>query len=298
MKPVFLLEEHHEAFLIWQLGEALTGAPVHETALIHVDAHADMDLPHLSQGLNEVLTPAQAYDITYRELDVQTFITAAIYQRRFSRVDWLRPVRRKNASATVHVWSEKGQGRRLFLGKTPPEGADSRAFSYAWLSLDHDWRPADVPVVLDIDLDFFSGGGRSVPTLVEITADEYRKFTESRRHLLRSHFGSRVQVHRTDGRYYFSFRPVDGTERDGIRERSNGAAAEMIAAFGRWLRRHRIDPLMISISRSWQSGFTAEDQWTFLEKTLLAELEVCYGLLQVRHIDELCLPGSRDTRTT
>jgi hypothetical protein len=288
MKPVYLLEEHHEAFFVWQLAEQLTGSPLHHATLLHVDAHADMDLPVLSRPLGENLSPDDAYAITYRDLDIQTFITAAVYQQRFSRVEWLRPQRRACAKSTVHIWSQKGEGCRLFMGTAPPFDADGNRFEYRWFTLFDAWSSSGTaPLILDIDLDFFAGGGRRTPALIEVTAEEYRRIKEHPRHPLRSHFGNRVRTHCVDGRTYFSFSPLDGAGREGERERTDSEAEAVIAQFGCWLRQNRIDPAFITISRSWQSGFTGEGQWKFLEETLLRELAASYGELGIIQLDEV-----------
>jgi hypothetical protein len=40
--PIFIMEEHHEAFIVWNYAMRAGWIPVKENCLFHVDTHADM----------------------------------------------------------------------------------------------------------------------------------------------------------------------------------------------------------------------------------------------------------------
>ena len=134
---IYLVEEHHEVFLIWDQFVHDSNLPLHDATLIHIDAHPDMDLPDLAIDLKDRLAYRDVLDLVYDDLDIQTFITAAIYRGFFDQVVWLSPHMRKRTSGDTYIWSERRAASRLCMSTQPPTTADARKFNYQWTGLNH-----------------------------------------------------------------------------------------------------------------------------------------------------------------
>lgn len=287
MKKIFVVEEHHEALIPW-----LTAAPAFQApramTLIHVDAHADMDLPVSCRAIEAAKTPADLIRLAYSELDIQTFIAAAVWRGACTRVIWIRPWPGSSAEGQTWLWEDQGGNGHLCMGRQPPPGSGHRSFAYRWTSLEHPLPLApDQPVVLDIDLDFFAGGQRPTAGQIELSREEYDRIRTTPRHFLRCHFGGRLRTMECQGRYYCVLTPLDGAQRRGTRQVSNAEAAKTIGLLEQRLLAAAVNPELVTVCRSRGSGFCPADQWQFLEQQTLAMLERLYGPLDLAHIDAL-----------
>src|SRR5215472_9699272 len=91
MIPLFRLEEHHEAFLVWHYAIARQLMPASQNILLHVDEHSDWATPRLRRSIESAgSTLSGIAAFTYAELDIGSFIWPAIYKGIFAEVYWMR----------------------------------------------------------------------------------------------------------------------------------------------------------------------------------------------------------------
>jgi hypothetical protein len=285
-KIVYIVEEHHEAYFIWHYARSLNPAawPAH---LFHVDAHPDMDLSGGGMIPGGSSSHRAVMDFVYNGLDIQTFITPAVYGGFFQNVTWVAPGPKKPAGGETHIWSAGETDGRLFMSTRRPDRGSSKTFHYRWTGLDHPCPKPAGPVVLDIDLDFFASSPRPVSGSLEITEAEYRRYRENPRHLFRLHFGSRIEMLEKEGRYHAVFTPDDAVHRAGIREVNPDRAERAVAELETWLKENRVEAGLITVCRSRLSGFSPKGLWERLEKRLMDGLESLYGNVTPVHVDSL-----------
>ena len=279
--PLVLVEEHHEAFYVWQHAIRRGWLNSADNTLLHVDEHSDMSLPHLRRTLDSIHDDASAAEFTCNELDIGNFIWPAVYQGIFNRVLWLRHQHARGAGGwrQMSICARCKPATRFVtgssLGGTPYAAAtDIRTMEYAPIGLDDTVR-TDQPVVLDIDLDYFCWneypdyGDRRV----EITRAAYEDFVNDRYHFLRIAPGSKVSAAEREGRYYLCFNDDHAEagpapESAAVRE----SIVERIHAFVEFLRRCEIRPALAVVCRSLHSGYTPRPYASFIERNLLGAL--------------------------
>ncbi|PKK89478.1 MAG: hypothetical protein CVV64_13765 [Candidatus Wallbacteria bacterium HGW-Wallbacteria-1] len=88
--PLYIIEEHHEAFILWHHAMELGLMPTGGNMLLHIDAHADLDPP----VIRSTLAPrpeslSMVAEFTYRELGISTFVLPAIHRGIFNRYCWI-----------------------------------------------------------------------------------------------------------------------------------------------------------------------------------------------------------------
>lgn len=288
--PLFVTEEHNEAFLVWHFAVREGLLPVRGNVLLHVDQHSDMRAPRLHQSVPELDAHfGEIVRFTYHELDIESFIAPACLQGLFERVEWLQ---RDELPATwrFSVSSLRGERQVLAVRKQmpgeeqPPEGA--------WLT----WctRRLDGPglapsgagggVVLGIDLDYFScDDALNRRASIEITRDELEAFLGNPYHPLR--LGNRFRSRVEDGRCFLDYNSFE--ERLVSPHRATDEEiAERVRGLIEFLAAHRLRPQLIHVTRSRHSGFTPEDQWQRIEELLLGGLHSLYDVRMVS-IDDL-----------
>lgn len=286
--PIFIHEEHHEAFYIWHFAIREGFIPPSGNTLLHVDEHSDMSpgrFKYCIHLLKEDLEEIRRF--TYHELTIDSFITTAIYGNIFQRVQWVRQKHEGgsgNNSAEMYVRSFNNGGKKLILARKPlADGhatfndANLHYFTYHNLHVGY-MRPYN-NTVLDIDLDFFSCTGhpnKQKELHIEISEGEFYRFNNSPYHRMNYLF-SRVETMAGSGKYYYVVNSYDEVfaedtyvDEDTIRQR--------ITLFVSVLRQQNITPQLINICRSRHSGFTPEEQWEFIETELCRQLGELYPL--------------------
>lgn len=282
MIPLFRVEEHHEAFLVWH--KAIRGGVIPPACniLLHVDEHSDMAVPKLRRPLLSVgCRLVDISTLTYEELDIGNFIWPGVYQRIFSEVCWMR-----------HRHTSQPPVRRMSIRPVNPECTEfetyidreavDRTMLYRQIQADSVFEAQD-PVVLDIDLDYFSShrlpdcSGRRL----EVTRDAFDEFQSNPYHFLRISPGSKIATACEDGRYYFYF----GDQRPRIAPVSRDEIVARMNAFIAFLQRCEVDPRLIVMCRSRFSGYTPADQWEFVERELIGRLSSLYVLKETGNND-------------
>lgn len=285
MVPLVCMEEHHEAFWIWRRAAALGWLPGAGNRLLHVDEHADLRLPALTTSLHALEADADAlHRFTYEELGIADFIVPSLYLGLFDRIDWLRRAHHSAVRAKrLYVVSVEGDGRRLRLmdngfqaGLLDPAGRKRVEYRPIGLATPSDPSASTPkPWVLDIDLDYFHSDDPAAETLeIQITEAEYRAYRDDRYHRVRLS-GGRARAFRRGGHYYYAF--ADQPDRASPPFR-RATIIGRIEAFGDWLKGQAVQPRLVTLCRSSISGYMPAEQVDWVERRLLATLELLYPL--------------------
>ncbi len=282
--PVYILEEHHEAFLVWILAAKSGLIAETDNILYHFDDHSDMSVPKLNKPLQDVLrwSEKQVREFTYTELDIASFILAAGFTGTLSHVCWIQTDMPRSGVTDMYITSYNDDYQTIFAGalntaSQPLIQSDHRILKYERANPANFHPVKKNGILLDIDLDYFScetNPETRNEVILEVTAEQYDEFQQQQYHPLK------FAVHRVDAmiqnnRYYLVinyYKSVIPSPRkvtpEKIRERIN----DFIAL----LRGKCIIPALITICRSRFSGYTPEDQWEMIEKMLLTGLKELY----------------------
>lgn len=280
----FIVEEHHEAFIVWS--HALkTGQLSKNSSLLHFDDHADFRTPIFERTINDLFDKSMEviHDFVYGEMKIDTFIAPAIYLGLFNEFTWIKQGQKKSSAAEMYIRSFNNQGKKLLLANTRADGYEMKPFKYAKLPSSIFRSLPDSPaqgVALDIDLDYFScceNPSMSNSVVIEITESEYMDFVSNKYHYL--HFVTgHIRAVNDNGNFFYiinGYNEKYASEREVKQE----VISERIDEFINDLSFKNIKPDIITICRSRFSGFTPEHQWEYIESKLTSELS---GLYQIR----------------
>lgn len=293
--PVYVVEEHHEAFCVWRRASAEGVIPARGNTLLHVDEHSDMTLPRLRRPLSSISGSEDLVRFTYDELDIGNFIWPAVYLGTFSRVCWMRLRHKPGASWQNMKICGKNRAATEFitgssLAGTPYENApDIVPMEFSQITTADSLR-TDQPVVLDIDLDYFYCN--DFPDYrdqeIEIAAEAYRAFVSDRYHFLRIAPGSDVSAEDRGGRFFLRFNQYPRQRAAMPEETIRATIQERIGALVRYLADAGVTPPLVTICRSVHSGYTPREHAAFMESQTLAALDGAFGIRNVP-IEELGL---------
>lgn len=296
---LFIVEEHHEAFWVWNYAIINKLISQHNNTLLHVDQHSDMAVPKFNCSIKSLTDDLlNIYKFTYNELTIDNFIVAAIYQGIFSHVYWLYQTNneQRENQKSILVYSHKEEGkilktkRNCDLGSLAFFNPDFKNAQFqARKTLDE--FPESQAVVLDIDLDYFSCNplGYQHKGEVQVTKEQYDLFNNDKYHFLRLAFGSGIKTKVEEGKYYLSFnssQPEAITEKQKKLKVSEEEIVQRINTLGDWLINKQVEPQLIDICRSRLSGFTPDEQCEFIEKKLIEKLNSIYNL-EINQITEV-----------
>jgi UPF0489 domain len=292
--PLAIVEEHHEAFYVWNYAVRKGWLQSSGYTLLHVDAHADILLPRLRRPLSSIGDLADLAEFTYRELDISDFIWPAMYQGLFDRYLWLKYRHRFSAGGwrSIAIQSKNVTSTEFRLtelnGLPVANSPDARIVEYAPITT-RDVIKTDQPIVLDLDLDYFCSN--DYPDLpqreLEITKQTFDEFTNNRYHFLRISPADKISACERNGGYYLVYN--DYYPDDSGRGDQRAQASERVEDFGRWLERCKIEPSLIVICRSFHSGYTPGRLCDDIQREVITILEGLYSVAQTS-IDEI-LPG-------
>jgi len=293
--PYFVMEEHHEAFFLWHYAIQRDLIPERGNFLLHVDEHADIGSPRLHRPLDELGGNLREIDrFTFDELSCFEFIVPALYQGLFSEWVWIQGNPPRRSDQLLLVQGVGGKGRSFELkaadfveGRRPlvPLWWNERAARYRLQTIDDPIAPRD-PLVLDIDLDYFScEDAVNLVQKLEVTREEYESFRADRYHFLKVNQGSRIKMQEEGGRFFLYLRNYPEPLPTPLRV-DEDEILRRIERFAAWLEAHAIRPRLIGSARSRFSGYTPLDQWQFIETHLIERLGRLYDL-ELRSADDV-----------
>src|SRR5690606_12072616 len=115
------IEEHHEAFFVWQYAIQKGLLSKRENTLYHVDEHSDLSTPRFNTSIHDLNNNLEALKkFTYQELGIASFIMPAIYLGVFNKVVWFKQRHRSlpENAFNMFIKSYGDDGMRLISGKT------------------------------------------------------------------------------------------------------------------------------------------------------------------------------------
>lgn len=288
--PVFIFEEHNEAFFVWHYAVQKNWLPKSGNTLLHIDEHSDMGIPRFTYSINSLNgNLQQLYDFTYNELTIENFIIPAIYQQLFNKIYWVRQSKDVPLPSAMCVYTyDDGKvltARSLEeLGTKALFDTSYKKAKFKCLNVEQrDEFPERESVILDVDLDYFSCNNKyhNFQGELEITEEQYHSFRQDHYQFMRLALGSGVKAKVEDGKYYLVFNDFAPDRDDKIPNVLKVSEEKILARLDRiidLLKTKQIDIKLIDICRSQISGFTPSDQCQFIEDNLLAKLGEIYDL--------------------
>lgn len=302
--PLFIMEEHHEAFFIWNYGYFKGFIRPFGNTLLHVDSHEDMGISRLNVSVDALGDDLrEIYDFGYRELGIASFILPAIYRGIINNYTFLgRYDAYCGPKQNRFVASWQSRGEYFETGEVKPllrkhlESEENRwgqhqFYTYQEIGLAGRLATAQ-PLILDIDLDYFSCDNSlsSAKTKIEITAEAYLKFENNPYHPFKVMPAAAFAAGKEDGRCWLYY--TERQEEQDLKKVSTDTIDKRINRLLDFLRTNHLKPGLIDICRSRFSGYTPADQWQYIEDKLLEGLSGLYDL-NIAHISQL-EPGKED----
>lgn len=292
--PVYLCDEHNEAFFYWQKArrEAVFSGPLD---LFHVDAHADMARPsefrtplHLAD--RDDVDPLEYYGRFARdELTIANFIYPAVLGGLVKNVHFIYPAWRKfkPRRSKIQIASVFGEGKIIkypaWLARDTHAQTVNKALpdlkAFAYISQPAERMPGKRTVILDIDFDYFACRDSVQNTYeyrLSITPDQYRNRDAFLADPTLSFSRLEFAFQEDDGRHsvVISFRKgPDQTHLPGQDEidREVTALVDTLVA-------HKIKPALITMCRSRISGFCPTEYVAPIEAALLNRLAAAFPI--------------------
>jgi hypothetical protein len=292
--PVYLVEEHHESFLLWHHAVLEGQLPRAGSQLIHIDEHPDLFPAQVDTPLGDLFGDFErALRVTYGQLNIANFIAPALYSGIFDRLYWVREGREARPPSDHAVYSYRGEGRCLFLStadklRQGPARADVRPFLYEEVTAAAALPPL-ASVALDIDLDYFLCAPLEPSGLtLEISPREYQAYLDNRYHALRIMPRSACRVFERDGACFLEFtsRVPPGVEQARQVKDPEAQIGERLAALGRFLVSNGVIPRLVTVCRSRISGYTPAEHCAQIEAGLLQHLADLYEI-EVRYVMDM-----------
>ncbi len=280
MIPVFRMEEHSEAYAIWHIAVEEGLIPASGNVLVHVDHHDDLECgPYDHDFTQPFPNVAQAMEFLRDGLGIADFIAPAFWEGIFDKMVNFKSIFPSNKPPQVKAVALRGTQElilRDYIPLTDSGNENVKAVDYLQLSL-NPLPPIDVPVVLDIDIDYFCWDNTlstGTPARLEITEEAYRAFRTDPRHPCRILAKRIVYAFEKDGRYYMQIRDPAPNPRETRDERIR----QRVDKFMAWLKETELQPAVIDICRSRISGYCPSNKWEMVEGLVLEGLREIYPL--------------------
>ena len=281
MIPLYIIEEHHEVFYIWNKAADDGFLPLFGNTLLHVDHHPDFECEAYGVEFDVLFSSLdEMREFTYTCLGIADFICPAIYQGIFNEVVILQNYSPLLSKPEDKLLKLAGDGcltaenptifSRSALSK--PE-ANHRFFTVRQGGLGDFSTPQTL--AMDIDLDYFCWDdslSSVADKQLEITERSYRELTQNPYHPFRLLPKAWLRPVQEDGRFYLRYMGLPNPQPFAGKER----VKKRMDLFRDWLVRNELTPCMISICRSRYSGYTPSPVWEEIEKNLLESLAEVY----------------------
>lgn len=283
--PTYIIEEHHEAFIVWNKVISENLIPAKGNILFHFDEHVDFASPSFNQSIHELNHDFDSIkNFTFKELKIDSFIITSIYYGIINQYYWFKfgnDVPYKKHSCFVTSFNNEGLKLMIGMSNNIPKNINHNNFiKFKFNRQPINSIPVNKYVLLDIDLDLFSctENPKMLNDIhIEITMQEYQNFKNNKYHKIIYSGVSNVEAIEKKGKYYYLLNyfkyiyPID-------KKKSLTQISERIIFFVQQLKLKKVQPAVITISRSRYSGYTPEDQWLAIEKMLLDELKTIYDI--------------------
>lgn len=294
MIKTYILEEHNEAFLVWNYLKSRTEF-INNSVLLHIDHHSDLTPPLMKLCLNPNEKNLDIIkDITYNEISISSFIIPAVYIGLFDKIIWLKKLDINGDKTFYKQINTKKNVNTFFSVKdimsNTRTNTNDICFEFIVSGLSSIEKiMADVSIfALDIDLDFFSCNENPFfekPVKIQISENEYKKFMLNKYHWFRYLFPNfRVSAIKENENYYYVLNDFD----DPIMQKYKVSTHEVrkrIDLLIETLKNVNIKPVVITISKSINSGYTPIDQVSDMLDYLLERLSLVYELDIIRNLD-------------
>ncbi|MDG3582870.1 MULTISPECIES: UPF0489 family protein [Galbibacter] len=282
--PLFIVEEHNEAFYIW-INFLKHRKDKKNYTLLHFDDHSDMTTLRVNTPLENVFewSDKKLSRFTYEELTIASFIKVASFIGVFNKIIWCKVDHKVKMKKDFFITSYNNDAKNLISGNqldaNPLLNNPHQIVNYEIVGL-KDFEEHDAKkVLLDIDLDFFSciiQPENNNEIIIEVSEEEYLNFNHDKYHPIRFICNSiQSRVHENSYfliiNYYQDIFPSP-------RKVSEAIIKKRIQDFIGKLKEFSINPDLITICRSVYSGYTPRDQWRFIEQELKNGLSQIYKM--------------------
>jgi hypothetical protein len=277
--PIFIIEEHNEAFFVWSYfkkrNRALTDV------LFHIDEHSDLACTRVDRPFRELKRAGDQalWDFTVDNIGIDTFITAAFHEGIVRTCHWVKNVEMQSYVEKYFVACEDEEQARLVMYKATEANREA-FFMFNEVEVQIHGGPEGLPtersVLLDIDIDYFSSNVKpeNFDISLQVTKREYDAFNSTPYHPLRL-LHTQVRAEKRGSSYYLHIykyaKPLPSPRRTPACDIEKNLRKLMEC-----LSRKKIVPELITLCRSRFSNYTPQDQWEYIESSVLTELEKMY----------------------
>ena len=296
--PVYVFDEHHEAFAFWHQAYC-DGLLKHPLDLFHVDAHDDMgqirkfSLSLYYQGKDPEKCRLHFDRISREELNIGNFIYPAVLTGVVKNVYFVYPSWRNYRfhRKFLSICSAFGEGKVFKFGLPVKEQDDSRihkAFPdfkrFCHTTCRIEKVPRSRKVILDIDMDYFYCVDSITNHLrynLEITPKQYQLREDWLQEKTLPFSGLKFEFCKRGSRHYvrIGYRKTQETAYQPEREEID----DQINLLMKNLSGRDIHPQIVTLCRSHLSGFCPSDKAAFIESRLLEKLESYYSPIDVHY---------------
>lgn len=281
--PLYRMDEHHEAFMIWNDAIDKKYLPQSGNALLHVDQHSDMSKPTLRTPITELKkSKKEIQRFTYNELGIGAFIYPAVYVGIFDTVYWLlqkddfsEPTPLKEYILSTY----QNEGKIFQINQAKPSASGSVCFKRRDLTIEESLK-VNQSLVLDIDVDYFSCNPYQNKLIqLEITQKQFEDFNNNKYHPLRFEYSCYTK--RVADQYFMVFNQSEDIVIRSDAMVSDSQVIERINVFGDWLKRNQIAPAIIDICRDTYAGYVPDSQRKLIEDNIITKLEQIYSIQHI-----------------
>jgi hypothetical protein len=288
--PTYVFDEHNEAFYFWHKAkyEGFLNEPLD---LFHIDAHDDMRRGDVFKRSlyfpNDLQQDGYAnyyQDFAKNELHISNFILPAVLNGLIKNVYFIYPKWRnfKPRRKKINISSAFGEGKILKIGINIGKNTDPRVlkaypdlryFNYSMRAIER--IPKNRKVILDIDLDYFAcvdSISNRMSYELEITEEQFLKKEIFLRDRTLPFSGLEFSFSEKNGKYHIKV--AHKKVKDISYLPPEEEVESEIDTLVNTLQTKKIRPVVITICRSFISGFCPEDYYEFIETKLKGKLQI------------------------
>ncbi len=263
---MIIIEEHHEE-IIYLYDFFEKKKELSPYYLVHVDEHADMFSPIISEKHLSFSSKSDVERLVYNELRISDFLLPLFYNNIINEVLWI-----SNETKTMSFSFNIRKERLTILGEEKIKlivntNAEQKPYKFHQISVSQNIvNLKNKNIILTIDIDYFVCNDNKGESLeIEIAKDEYERVLSDKFHTLKLSYGSRFKTYVKDRKYYLIIQEyIDntsiGTNEDKI--------VNKIHKLGKYLSKTNINPKLILVCKSSISGYVSIKESQFIIKNL------------------------------